>query len=59
MLAFEMLALFSNLTPCPLKFLGNSRAREKDKKVVPLSSQSLFYIVLLDSPILGRVSETA
>ena len=45
MLAFEMSALFSGLTPIPLKFLRNSRAREKDKQIVPLSSQLLFYFI--------------
>ena len=45
MLAFEMSALFSGLTPIPLKFLRNSRAREKDKQIVPLSFQLLTYYI--------------
>lgn len=45
MLAFEMSALFSGLTPIPLKFLRNSRAREKDKQIVPLSFQLLIYYI--------------
>ena len=45
MLAFEMSALFSGLTPIPLKFPRNSRAREKDKQIVPLSYQLLFYFI--------------
>ena len=45
MLAFEMSALFSGLTPIPLNFLRNSRAREKDKQIVPLLFQLLFYFI--------------
>ena len=45
MLAFEMSALYSGLTPIPLKFLRNSRAREKDTQIVPLSFQLLFYFI--------------
>ena len=45
MLAFEMSALFSGLTPVPLKFLRNSRAREKDKQIVPLSFHLLIYYI--------------
>ena len=45
MLAFEMSALFSGLTPIPLKFLRNSRAREKDTQILPLSFQLLFYSI--------------
>ena len=55
------LFLFSSLTPCPLKFLGNSRARRKGQKnrSIIITVIILFYFILLDSPILGRVSATS